>query len=80
MTQLCITDDGTELVVSPVVEAMIRVLIQSDESICQKNEGLVELHYVRPRTNRGTAKVVGKLKAHLALEYIRGETATLRTE
>jgi hypothetical protein len=81
VTQLCITDErGAELAVSPVVEAMIRVLIQSDDAICQNSEGLVELHYVRPRTSRGTAKVSGKLKSHLALERIRGEPATLTVE
>ena len=59
---------------------MIQNLISGDEAICGQAEGLVELHYVRPRTSRGSAKVHGKLKHHLGLEHIRGEPALVNLE
>jgi len=68
VAQLTITNgDGSDVECSPVIEAMIILLLKADGSICEHNEGLVELHYVR-----NNAKVWGKLKAHVGLERIRG--------
>ena len=70
LATLAITNgDGLEVECSPVVEAMIIVLLKADDEICGHREGVVELHYVRK-----TAKVAGKLKAHVGLERIRKES------
>lgn len=70
LATLAITNgDGREVECSPVVEAMIIVLLKAEEEIAGHREGVVELHYVR-----ATAKVSGKLKAHVGLERIRRES------
>ncbi len=75
---ILLTDgDGAAIEISPVLEAMIEVLLLGEDKICQNNEGTVELHYVRPRTERGRAKVDGKIKSHMGLAQIRGEPAAL---
>lgn len=67
LAEIALTNgDGREVECSAVVEAMILVLLKADESICEHREGLVELHYVR-----NTAKVSGKLKAHVGMERIK---------
>lgn len=68
LAQLAIRNgDGLDVECSAVVEAMILVLLKADASICEHREGMVELHYVR-----NSAKVSGKLKAHVGLERIKG--------
>lgn len=60
--------NGKPVECSPVVEAMIALLLKSDLQICGNREGLVELHYVR-----NSAKVSGKLKSHIGLERIKDD-------
>lgn len=55
--------DGLEIVLDPLIEAMVRVLVNSQTEICANREGCVRLHFVT-----ATGKVHGKLEKHVGLE------------
>jgi len=54
---------GVQIEVNPIVLAMLRLLVKSQDRIAQAREATVELHYVSQ-----TRKVDGKLKDHIGLE------------
>lgn len=60
--------NGKQLQLHPLVLAMMRVIVKSQEAIIDQREAVVELHYVTDR-----CKVSGKLKHHIGLERTDAE-------
>ena len=59
--------NGRKIEIPPIIDAMIRVLLQSREEISDRDHGCVELHF-----GGNSSKVHGKLRFHTALEHFDG--------
>lgn len=76
MQIIVVEDDGSAVEVHPLVESMVRILVNRQAEITGQSPATLEFHYMlenrRDGTRSGHHKVSAKLMHHIGLERTSG--------